>query len=108
MVEGDESNSCHGSLLDASPSFLSSRMRHAAGPQFFGINGRDSAAGQNDEFLRFGFASNDEPANTWLPHHGAGTTDASLVWSGQDDCNNCACYGSQYMANVTSANLWIR
>ena len=108
LVVGNEGDACHGSLLDASPSFLSTRMRHATGPQFFGINGQDMEAGASDSYIRFGFASNDEPTNTWAPRQAAGTDAASLEWNGQTDCNNCGCYGSLYMPNVTSANLWIR
>lgn len=107
-LAGDEGNACHGSLLDEVPSFLSSRMRHSTGPQFFGINGEDMEAGASDSYLRFGFASNDEPTNTWSPHQAAGTDSRSLEWGAQGDCNACGCYGNTYEPGTTSANLWIR
>ena len=106
-VLGDESNACHGSLLDASPDWLGTKMRHAAGPQFYGVNGQDNTPNGNAR-LRFGFASNDEIDNEWNPHQGAGTDAESLKWDGQTDCNNCSCYGTEYAPTVTSANLWIR
>jgi hypothetical protein len=103
LVDGSETNTCHGNLLTGAPGYLGSHMRHGEAAQFFGINGSD-----DDERIRFGFASNDEPANAWFPYQGVGTTTKSAQWSGHTDCNNCSCYGTNYAPPVTSANLWIR
>lgn len=108
LVYGNEGDACHGSLLDEAPGFLSTRMRHATGPQFFGINGEDMEAGATDSYMRFGFGSNDEATNTWDPRQAIGTGGASLAWEAQTDCNNCGCYGTAYLPDPTSANLWIR
>jgi hypothetical protein len=103
LVDGDEASSCNGNALTGAPGYLNTHMRHGRAQQFYGINGRDG-----DESIRFGFASNDEPANTWFPYQGAGTTTQSLQWGSHTDCNNCGCYGNSYSPPVTSANLWIR
>jgi hypothetical protein len=103
LVDGDEGNNCNGNVLTGAPGYLATHMRHGRASQFSGINGTDA-----DESIRFGFASNDEPANAWFPYQGAGTTTRSLQWTNHTDCNNCGCFGSEYDPAVTSANLWIR
>ncbi|HEX5060137.1 MAG TPA: fibrinogen-like YCDxxxxGGGW domain-containing protein [Kofleriaceae bacterium] len=107
LVVGKETDQCNGQLLSMSPSFLANGMRHATGHQFYGVNGQDNANGTNSH-MRWGFGSNDEQTNPWLPHQGAGTDDTSLTWDSQTDCTECSCYGNEYVPSETSANMWIR
>lgn len=104
LVVGNESSGCHGRLLNAADGWLSSRMRHGRGRQFFGINGR-----QDTRRIRFGFGSNDEDTSFWNGRHAVGMQNTNIRWAAHTDCNGCGgCYGTAYDASPTSANLWVR
>lgn len=108
LIAGDESDGCHGDQLSAAPGFDPATMRHARGHQFYGVNGTDTGADGLKQ-LRFGFASNDEPGNSWFARQAVGSTDASVVWNGQTDCSECnGCYGTLYEPAATAVNLWVR
>ena len=108
LVAGNEGDACNGDQLSAAAGFDPATMRHARGHQFYGVNGSDNGA-DGVKQLRFGFASNDEPTNSWFARQAIGSNTASAVWNGQNDCSECGgCYGTLYEPAQTAVNVWMR
>jgi hypothetical protein len=121
MIAGNESNACNGQLLRATPAFDEKTMRHGSARQFFGINGNDTQTSSAFSQMRFGYGSSDEPQYQWWPYQGIGVQackannscyPASLKWTSDDETctepGECPCYGTEYAAGDTGANLWVR
>ncbi len=106
LLEHD-TNDCNDNFLTAAPGYTATFMRHGQANQFYGANGSDTAGGDTRN-IRFGFGSTAQDDDPWQPTNGIGTTNGSLLWSGDTVCDNdCDCYGTLYRPTETSANLWL-